>query len=50
MVDLLMLVTLEGRDRTEAEYRALLADAGFTVVAAHRAPGSTTDGALEATP
>ncbi len=34
LVDLLMLVTLEGRDRTEAEYRALVQANGFTVVQA----------------
>lgn len=31
LVDLLMLVTLEGFDRTEAEYRELLVKAGFTI-------------------
>lgn len=34
LVDLLMLVTLEGRDRTEHEYRDLLVKAGFEVTAA----------------
>ncbi|BCJ78176.1 methyltransferase [Catellatospora sp. IY07-71] len=34
LVDLLMLVTLEGRDRTEQEYRELLGKAGFEVVGA----------------
>jgi hypothetical protein len=33
MVDLLMLVTQEGHDRTSSEYGDLLAAAGFTVVA-----------------
>lgn len=33
MVDLLMLVTQEGRDRTEAEYHELLSASGFTVMA-----------------
>lgn len=33
LVDLLMLVTLEGRDRTGAEYERLLAANGFTVTA-----------------
>ncbi|MEV0455190.1 methyltransferase [Catellatospora methionotrophica] len=32
LVDLLMLVTLEGRDRTENEYRELLGKAGFEIV------------------
>ncbi|GAA1610816.1 methyltransferase [Catellatospora bangladeshensis] len=41
LVDLLMLVTLEGRDRTEAEYRELLGKAGFEVV-------ESRDGVLEA--
>jgi hypothetical protein len=50
MVDLLMLVTLEGRDRTEAEYRRLLDAAGFDIVAARRADGSATDAALEGIP
>ncbi len=35
-VDLLMLVTLEGRDRTAAEYRQLLQENGFTVTAVHQ--------------
>ena len=39
MTDLLMLVLLEGRDRTAGEYAALLAGAGFTVAAVHPAPG-----------
>lgn len=43
LVDLLMLVTLEGRDRTAAEYRHLLASAGFTVT-------DVRDGVLEARP
>ncbi|MEU8004027.1 methyltransferase [Catellatospora sp. NPDC049111] len=34
LVDLLMLVTLEGHDRTENEYRELLGKAGFEIVAA----------------
>ncbi|GAB4053700.1 methyltransferase [Catellatospora paridis] len=34
LVDLLMLVTLEGRDRTEHEYRELLGKAGFEIVEA----------------
>jgi hypothetical protein len=32
LVDLLMLVTQEGHDRTETEYRELLGKAGFTVL------------------
>jgi DNA-binding transcriptional ArsR family regulator len=32
LVDLLMLVTMEGRDRTEVEYRVLLEANGFAVV------------------
>jgi hypothetical protein len=43
MVDLLMLVTQEGHDRTAAEYGDLLTAAGFTVV------GAGTD-VLEAVP
>jgi trans-aconitate methyltransferase len=35
MVDLLMLVTLEGFDRAADEYRALLVKAGFTVTSVH---------------
>jgi hypothetical protein len=37
MVDLLMLVTLEGCDRTAAQYRELLQQAGFTVRAGENA-------------
>jgi hypothetical protein len=48
MIDLLMLVTLEGRDRTEPEYRALLTAAGFGSIVARRAAGSGLGGALEA--
>lgn len=48
MVDLLMLVTLEGCDRTEAEYRNLLVKNGFDVIAVRRADGSATNGVLEA--
>lgn len=40
MVDLLMLGMLEGHDRTETEYLALLEKAGFEVVATHAATGS----------
>ncbi|MBV1856083.1 methyltransferase [Catellatospora tritici] len=50
LVDLLMLVTQEGHDRTEAEYRELLVKAEFEIVAVRRADGSPTSGALEARP
>ncbi len=48
MIDLLMLVTLEGFDRTASEYRQLLDKAGFRVTAVH--PGATVaaGGAIEA--
>src|SRR6185503_1968452 len=46
--DLLMLVTLEGYDRTETEYRDLLVKAGFAVTASRRAPKAPASGALEA--
>jgi O-methyltransferase domain len=48
IVDLLMLVTLEGRDRTEGEYRALVAAAGFVVTDARRAGAGDVTGVLEA--
>ncbi|WP_147339597.1 methyltransferase [Actinomadura spongiicola] len=38
LVDLLMLVMVTGRDRTEAEYRDLLDRSGFEMVASHPAP------------
>ena len=50
IVDLLMLVTLEGFDRTEAEYRDLLGKAGFDIVTVRRAAGQPGSGAIEATP
>ncbi|HEY0700350.1 MAG TPA: methyltransferase [Micromonospora sp.] len=50
MVDLLMLVTLSGHDRSTAEYRALLDAAGFTVTAVHGGPGQPGAGAIEAVP
>lgn len=50
LVDLLMLVTLEGFDRTEGEYRDLLTTAGFRVLAARRAESQPASGVLEATP
>jgi hypothetical protein len=40
LVDLLMLVMMEGYDRTEAEYHELLTTSGFRVTATHRAPGA----------
>ncbi|MFD2767419.1 methyltransferase [Micromonospora eburnea] len=43
IVDLLMLVLMEGRDRTAEEYGQLLADAGFAVK-------SVAEGAIEAIP
>jgi hypothetical protein len=43
IVDLLMLVLMEGRDRTVAEYTDLLTGSGFTVK-------SVTQGAIEAVP
>lgn len=43
IVDLLMLVLMEGRDRTAQEYGRLLADAGFAV-------RRVTEGAIEAVP
>ncbi|MBA0053035.1 hypothetical protein E0L36_19795 [Streptomyces sp. AJS327] len=49
LIDLLMLVMLEGHDRTEAEYRALLEAADFEVSAVHQAPGRA-ESALEAVP
>ncbi|HEY1642698.1 MAG TPA: methyltransferase [Streptosporangiaceae bacterium] len=38
LIDLLMLVMLSGCDRTEQEYRALLAGAGFEVTSVRQAP------------
>ena len=52
LMDLLILLMLPGWDRTEAEYRALLTEAGFDVAAVWppplRAPGA--ESALEAVP
>jgi cyclopropane fatty-acyl-phospholipid synthase-like methyltransferase len=48
MVDLLMLVLLEGYDRTEEHYRRLLAEAGFVVDRVHHGETPTADGALVA--
>lgn len=50
LVDLLMLGMLEGRDRTEAEYTALLDGAGLEVVAVRPAPDSVGESVLEAAP
>jgi hypothetical protein len=48
MVDLLMLVLLEGHDRTEEQYRGLLAEAGFVVDEVHHGTGPTADSAIVA--
>jgi SAM-dependent methyltransferase len=52
LIDLMMLVMVEGYDRTLEQYRALLAAAGFGVAAVHAAPLRTTHGesAIEAVP
>lgn len=47
-IDLEMLVNTGGRERTEAEYRALLADAGFTLLAC--TPTLSPENILEAVP
>jgi hypothetical protein len=51
-IDLLMLVMLEGYERSEEQYRALLAQAGFEVRAVHAPPLSATrtESAIEAVP
>ncbi len=48
MVDLLMLVLLEGHDRTESQYRAMLAETGFVVDEVHHGTGASADSALVA--
>ncbi|MFL6121685.1 methyltransferase, partial [Actinophytocola sp.] len=48
MVDLLMLVLLEGHDRTEEHYGRLLSAAGFTLTTVHHGTAPTADGALVA--
>jgi hypothetical protein len=48
MVDLLMLVMLEGHDRTEAGYRALLGRTGFEVTGVRQATGAGQQSAIEA--
>jgi hypothetical protein len=50
MVDLLMLVLLEGHDRTQAEYRQLLERSGFAVRAVRHGSGPDADSMLEAVP
>ncbi|QMU75162.1 hypothetical protein GXW83_04690 [Streptacidiphilus sp. PB12-B1b] len=52
LIDVLMLVMLDGRDRTEEEYRGLLDAAGFEVRSVRAAPlhSSSTESVLEATP
>jgi hypothetical protein len=50
MVDLLMLVLLEGHDRTEADYRRLLERTGFTVRTIRHGSGPDADSMLEAVP
>ena len=49
MVDLLMLVLLEGHDRTEEHYRRLLAEAGFALDTVHHGNRPSADSALVAT-
>jgi hypothetical protein len=48
MVDLLMLVLLEGHDRTEGHYRRLLTEAGFSVGTVHHGTSPSADSALVA--
>lgn len=48
MVDLLMLGLLDGDQRTEAEYTALLDRAGFDVLAVHPPTGEPQDSLIEA--
>jgi SAM-dependent methyltransferase len=48
LVDLLMLVTLEGRDRTADEYRALATSSGFRVTGVRRSGQGDVTGVLEA--
>lgn len=49
MVDLLMLVMLEGHDRTEAEYRSLLEQSGLCILASHSPGAGGVESAIEAT-
>ncbi len=50
IVDLLMLVLLEGHDRTEADYRRLLERSGFAVRTVRQGAGQGADSMLEAVP
>lgn len=50
MVDLLMLVLLEGHDRTQADYRDLLERAGFALRSVRHGSGRHADSILEAVP
>lgn len=52
IMDLLILLMLPGCDRTEAEYRGLLAEAGFDVTCVRRAPlrAPGAESVLEAVP
>lgn len=50
MVDLLMLVVLEGHDRTAAECHALLSTAGFRVLATTAPTAEGAEGRIEAVP
>lgn len=48
MVDLLMLVLLEGHDRTQEHYLRLLTGAGFTLETVHHGDGPSADSAIVA--
>ncbi|MPZ81431.1 MAG: methyltransferase [Actinophytocola sp.] len=50
MVDLLMLVLMEGHDRTQADYRRLLERAGFALRTVRHGSGPDADSMLEAVP
>ncbi|MDH6109419.1 cyclopropane fatty-acyl-phospholipid synthase-like methyltransferase [Kitasatospora sp. MAP12-15] len=52
LIDLLMLVMVDGHDRTLEQYRSLLADAGFAISSVHPAPvhASRTESVIEAVP
>jgi hypothetical protein len=50
MVDLLMLVLLEGHDRTQAEYVRLLERTGFALRTVRHGTGTDADSMLEAMP
>ena len=49
VMDLLILLMLSGRDRTESGYRELLARAGLVVRAVHPPRGRSAESAIEAT-